>query len=235
MLRATVSKVMWVGRATVFLVGLAVIMAVVLGLATAALAGTGVGAAFDLGKINTVNRLSQLVGSTDNAMLRLDNNNTGTGATALNLQVEPGHAPMQVNSTTKVARLNADAVDGASVEHGQVDVPAGGSQTILALLNPNVKITYYCPATLSNTGVVQVDNPGAETINVFIEQITQAKYPSMFFVPIQSGSFYARSSDPGGEHTTYQLQQGNSQATIDVFAAHRSGDCHVQAQAVVWR
>jgi hypothetical protein len=55
MLRSTLSKVMWVGRATVFLVGLAVILAVVLGVATAALAGTGVGAAFNLGKLNTVN------------------------------------------------------------------------------------------------------------------------------------------------------------------------------------
>jgi hypothetical protein len=112
LLRSAASKVMWVGRATVFLVGLAVILAVVLGLATAALAGTGVGATFNLGKINTVNRLSQLVGSTDNAMLRVDNNNTGTGATALNLQVEPGHAPMKVDSGTQVAGLNADKVDG---------------------------------------------------------------------------------------------------------------------------
>src|SRR5215207_3697003 len=112
MIRSAASKVIWVGRATVFLVGLAVILAVVFGVATAALAGTGVGATFNLGKINTVNRLSQLVGSTDNAMLRVDNNNAGTNATALNLQVEPGHTPMKVNSSTKVANLNAEAVDG---------------------------------------------------------------------------------------------------------------------------
>jgi hypothetical protein len=112
MLRSAASKVMWVGRATVFLVGLAVVFAVVLGLATAALAGTGVGATFNLGKTNTVNRLSQLVGSTDNAMLRVDNNDAGTGATALSLQVEPGHAPMRVNSGTAVTNLNADRVDG---------------------------------------------------------------------------------------------------------------------------
>jgi hypothetical protein len=115
MLRSAASKVMWVGRATVFLVGLAVIFAVVLGLASAALAGTGVGATFNLGKINTVNRLSQLVGSTDNAMLRVDNNNAGTGATALTLQVEPGHVPMRVNSGTAVDNLNADQVDGQDV------------------------------------------------------------------------------------------------------------------------
>jgi hypothetical protein len=112
MLRSTVSKVMWVGRATVLLVGLAVILAAVLGVATAALAGTGVGAAFNLGRLNTVNQISRLVGKTDAPMLRVDNNATGTSATALDLQVEPGHAPMKVNSSTQVAGLNADKLDG---------------------------------------------------------------------------------------------------------------------------
>jgi hypothetical protein len=115
MLRSMVVKAMWVGRATVFLVGLAVILALVLSVTSAALAGTGVGATFNLGKKNTVNRLSQLVGSTDNALLRIDNNNNaGTNATALDLQVEPGLTPMKVNSSTQVSNLNADLVDGRS-------------------------------------------------------------------------------------------------------------------------
>jgi hypothetical protein len=114
MLNRIVSAVMWVGRATVFLVGLAVLLAVVLGVSSVALAGSGVGANFDLGKKNTVNRLSQLVGSTDSALLRIDNDNAGTNATALDLQVEPGLAPMTVNSSTQVNNLNADLVDGRS-------------------------------------------------------------------------------------------------------------------------
>src|ERR671910_2822528 len=114
MLRSMVVKAMWVGRATVFLVGLAVILALVFSVTSAALAGTGVGATFNLGKKNTVNRLSQLVGSTDNALLRIDNNNAGTNATALDLQVEPGLTPMKVNSSTQVSNLNADLVDGRS-------------------------------------------------------------------------------------------------------------------------
>jgi hypothetical protein len=61
-----------VGRATIFLVGLAVIIALVLSVSSAALAGTEVGATFNLGKQNTVNRLSQLLGSTDNALLRIE-------------------------------------------------------------------------------------------------------------------------------------------------------------------
>lgn len=108
------SRIMWVGRATVFLVGLAVILALTVGLAAAALAGTGVGDTFNLGKKNTVNRLSQLVGNTDNAMLRIDNNSGGAGATALNLQVEPGITPMKVNSSTQVVGFNADLLDGRS-------------------------------------------------------------------------------------------------------------------------
>jgi hypothetical protein len=85
---------------------------VVLGVATTALAGTGVGATFNLGNLNTVNQISRLVGSTDAPMLRVDNNSAGTNATALDLQVEPGHAPMRVNSSTQVANLNADQLDG---------------------------------------------------------------------------------------------------------------------------
>jgi hypothetical protein len=114
MIRNAAGKVMWVGRITVFMVGLAVILAVVPGLASAALAGTGVGANFNLGKLNTVNQISRLVGSTDNAMLRVENNSAGTNATALELRAEPGHAPMRVDSSTAVTNLNADLVDGRS-------------------------------------------------------------------------------------------------------------------------
>jgi hypothetical protein len=114
MLSRIVSPVMWVGKATVFLVGLVVLLAVVLSLGSVALAGSGVGANFNLGKKNTVDRLSQLVGSADNAFLRIVNEDAGTNATALDLRVEPGVTPMKVNSSTQVSNLNADLVDGHS-------------------------------------------------------------------------------------------------------------------------
>jgi hypothetical protein len=56
-------KVMLVGRATTLTVGLAVILALSVGLASTALAGTGVGARFQLGQTNTVNAITKLVGS----------------------------------------------------------------------------------------------------------------------------------------------------------------------------
>jgi hypothetical protein len=111
MIEKLFSKMMWVGRATVFLVGLAVMLALVFGVAVTALAGTGVGATFNIGKTNTVNAVSRLVGSVAGSSLVIDNNSTGAGAAALDLQVELGKAPMKVNRTTKVANLNADLLD----------------------------------------------------------------------------------------------------------------------------
>jgi len=91
---------------------LAVVGTLTLVTASAAIAGTGVGGVFNLGKTNTVNAITKLVGSVAGPNLRIDNNSTDPAATALTLFVEPGHTPMRVNSQTKVQNLNADAVDG---------------------------------------------------------------------------------------------------------------------------
>jgi hypothetical protein len=111
MLRSATSKVMWVGRATVFMVGLSVMLALVLGVATTALAAIP-GDPFRLGQTNGIDAMSALVGNVASPMLRVDNSSTRVGATALDLRVEPGKAPMKVNSGARVANLNADRVDG---------------------------------------------------------------------------------------------------------------------------
>jgi hypothetical protein len=111
MIKSIFGKVMWVGMATVFTVGLAVTLALMLGVATVAL-GAVPGDPFKIGRTNTINRLSTLVGAADNAMLRVENNSGGLSATALDLQVEPGAAPMKVDSDAQVANLNADQLDG---------------------------------------------------------------------------------------------------------------------------
>jgi hypothetical protein len=91
---------------------LTVVAMLTLALTSTALAGNGVGGVFNLGVTNTVNALTKLTGSVAGSSLVIDNNSTGTGATALNLQVEAGKAPMKVNSGTKVTNLNADKIDG---------------------------------------------------------------------------------------------------------------------------
>jgi hypothetical protein len=81
---------------------LAVVAALTLATASTALAGVGVGAVFNLGVVNAVNAITTLVGSVGGPSLRIDNNSTNALATALDLQVEPGKAPMKVNSGIKV-------------------------------------------------------------------------------------------------------------------------------------
>lgn len=115
MIKTILSKVMWIGRTTVFAVGLAVTLALMLGVATAALAAVP-GDPFRLGKSNTINRLSVLVGGVDNALLKVDNNSAGPNATAVDLHVEPDKAPMKVNSDTRVANFNADKLDGRTAD-----------------------------------------------------------------------------------------------------------------------
>ena len=95
MVRSVFGKVMWVGRATVFLVGLSVILALMFGVASMAFARDG--QSFLLGARNVASSVSTLV-------------KQGAGP-ALSLEVGSG-APMKVNSTTRVAKLNADMVDG---------------------------------------------------------------------------------------------------------------------------
>ena len=74
------------------------------------MAGTGVGAVFNLGETNSVNATSTLKGGVANGpMLKITNSGAGT---ALNLQVPFNKAPMFVNSSTKVTNLNSDKLDG---------------------------------------------------------------------------------------------------------------------------
>jgi len=111
MIKSALDKVMWVGRATVFVVGLAVILAMVLGLASAAFSATG--GNFILGKSNSANAPTTLVGQivdTTKSALVLKNPN---GGSALQLQVNSGIAPMKVPATAgKATNLNADKLDG---------------------------------------------------------------------------------------------------------------------------
>ncbi len=128
MVRDALGKVMWVGRATVFCVGLAVILALVIGTASVALAAVP-GDPFKLGQVNSINRLSTLVGNTTGPMLRVQNKGAGSAA---DLRVQAGKPPMTVNSTGRVPRLNADMVDG---KHAGAFLPKGSKAADAELLD----------------------------------------------------------------------------------------------------
>jgi hypothetical protein len=80
-----------------------------------ALGGTtyaATGGNFILGQANSASSTTSLTAPVAGKGLQVTNTSTGTGATALGLNVASGHTPFTTNSGTKVANLNADKLDG---------------------------------------------------------------------------------------------------------------------------
>src|SRR5215207_9897690 len=112
MIRSALSKVAWMARATTVVVGLAIMLGLIFGVATSAFGANG--GNFILGSLNnTATAITKLTGTVGGgSALQVSNPSTATGSTALDLQVATGKAPMKVNSDTQVANLNSDKVDG---------------------------------------------------------------------------------------------------------------------------
>jgi len=115
--------------------GVAVLLAI-----TAAANGIGVGAVFNLGKINKVKATSTLTGRARGPRLSVINSGSGT---ALTLHVRRGHPPFSVNSATQVAKLNASLLGGIGpagfvqggghVATAEVELAVGQKATLLNL------------------------------------------------------------------------------------------------------
>src|SRR5829696_1501742 len=111
MLRNAAKKVAWVGRTASMVFGLALVLALLFGVASMALGATG--GNFLLGKANSAGAISKLTANIANPALQLINTSTNAAATALNLQVASGKPPMTVNAAAGTAtNLSADKLDG---------------------------------------------------------------------------------------------------------------------------
>ena len=96
--------------------------------------------------------MSKLVGDVAGPTLKVDNNSAEVPVAALDLQVEPGKAPMKVNSDGRVANFNADKLDGkgasALLDFSPTSVNHRKSITRIVLM-PDVRVgeqrfTYAC-------------------------------------------------------------------------------------------
>ena len=111
MLRSVASKVAWVGRTASMVFGLALVLALILGLASAALSATG--SNLVLGKANEATTVTRLTATVAGPALTLVNQSTEAAATALNINVASGNAPLRVNAAAGTAtNLSADELDG---------------------------------------------------------------------------------------------------------------------------
>ncbi len=101
-----------------------------------------VGDALKLGQANSADAVTSLSGSSA-ANLRITNNLSGSPA--LDLRVRSGAAPLKVNSTTLVVKLNADLLDG---KHLSFFLPATGTAADSSLLEGRASTAYQaapCP------------------------------------------------------------------------------------------
>lgn len=79
-------------------------------ISASALAGTGIGGVFNLGKTNKVNAPTTLTGKVKGKSLQLTNSGSGP---ALGITVPAGRAPLVVSAKAgKAVNLNADKLDG---------------------------------------------------------------------------------------------------------------------------
>ena len=96
-MRKAAAKALWLAKGAALFWGLALTPAVVLGVATTALAAVP-GDPFRLGKSNLINNaITTLVGTKSGGPMVVDNNSSAAGSRALDLRVAPGRSPMVVS------------------------------------------------------------------------------------------------------------------------------------------
>jgi hypothetical protein len=152
--------------------------------ATSALAGSGAGAVFNLGRTNTVNVSSTLKGSAKGAMLAVTNSK---GGPALSLQVPKGKAPLTVNSSSRVEHLNASLLDGRDaggfmLGGGQSRsfgfISSGGETGTLLTIPGYGRLTTRC---IAGVGAQIFFNVGAHPVELTAEQQESVSAPAEIF------------------------------------------------------
>jgi hypothetical protein len=188
--------------------GAAVVLAI-----TAAANSLGVGSPFLLGKTNTVNATSTLTGKTKGPMLNVTNSGSGT---ALNLHVGSGHPPFSVNSSTKVANLNASLLGGIGpagfvqggghVVTAEVELTVGQSNVALLNLPGYGQFSVSC----LNVPFAEVDfTVGPHNIHLWTQDI-RGTSPGVGEQDMSPGSGLGLQTGVTAEQTQWTIQDASS-------------------------
>jgi len=151
---SAVGKVMWVGRAAVFLVGLAVILALVFGVASRAMGANGESLIIGNGLADTVKNIATfptkltMQGIKGGPALQVTQQSSNFNASGVGVTVPTGKAPLKVNADAgKATNLDADKLDGMDSaqfvqgsgkihRYGPVIVSANGPLQELIVVGP---------------------------------------------------------------------------------------------------
>jgi hypothetical protein len=175
MIKSALGKVMWLGRATVFVVGLAVILALVVGVASAAFGANGANFIRGNGINDTTKNIATLTsrltmnGTASAPGLQVTQQSTGTGASGVGITVPTGKAPIKVSSGAgKATNLNADQVDNKSANDLSRVAVMNTSATTLVPADTS-EVTYGTPLSITapaagfvrlNGNVTVLNDPG---------------------------------------------------------------------------
>jgi hypothetical protein len=215
-----------------------VITTVLVGVAAAtstALAGTGVGGVFNLGKTNTVNAPTTLTGSTAGKQLQVTNTSTGSAATGVGITVASGKPPLTVNSATQVPNLNASLLGGKAAS-SFIQGTGNVTQSGLFVANPNSQValgtilfgslTGVCPSTSTQSVQVLLSTP-ISTETLFIASSTS---PTEHFT-INSPHVVGVLDQVAGGLATAQVSTFGATATITAAAnVEQDGRCDFSVQ-----
>jgi hypothetical protein len=183
MIRSAASKVMWVGRATVFLMGLALMLALVLGVASKALGANLDNFIIGNGLSDTVNNIATLPtrltmqGVDPGPALQVTQQGTNAGVSGIGVTVPSGKAPITVSTGAgKATNLNADKLDG---KNATAFVPTKTyTETFSVTTNGNGSITGQ-GRPCDDLGTTQADLllSGGAKLNNISTQTTVQSYP----------------------------------------------------------
>lgn len=211
--------------------------------ATAALAGTGIGAVFNLGRSNSVNATTTLTGSAAGKELQVTNASTARGATGIGIKVAPGKPPITVNSSARVHHLNASLLGGRSAGKfvqgtgsvvgslGSQEIPSTGESIVLGGLGHGADILGDCNFSGHGDRAVLEVARGAP-----VWQLNYATTDGAAFV---GGGFGGAPlalpiTTNDDQMATAQLAFGSQVDTITVSEYGDShGNCFYTAQAVI--
>jgi hypothetical protein len=221
---------MWVGRATVFMVGLTVILALMLGVASTALGADG--KQFLLGRTNLATAITTLV-------------KQGVGP-ALSLKVDSG-PPLAVNSSAKVDGLNADAMDGLDSNDfvrglggraytiNREPIAPGANATLIETDSPNLRLDYGCPTNGENgsnwDATLTITNSGDSSVTLFVSEPTANVNHYVDLAAGQSRS-YPLIQDGVTSHFDLLAVQNNKSVQINAYIAPKFAEPRIDGNIV---
>jgi hypothetical protein len=184
------------------------------------------------------------------APLALTSNSTATGATALKLKVSSGNAPFTVNSGTKVAKLNADKLDGVD-STGLIQGKGGTYNLAVAITRPTgttyfeyvpspavvpgfFNVSLLCPSTSqTDDPALKFYNLASSEENVFFRNDVWSRAQ---FLPLPSTFYTVVANEPSGDLTTATINGilggVNTTSWLEIATVRNSFSCYFQIQAV---